>query len=79
MAKGDWYYCLEHKKVEPYEGCRSADRLGPYPSAEAAEAALEIARARNEAWENDPRFRDDDENDESEEDDQTGSWNPLQG
>jgi len=29
MAHGEWYWCLKHHAVEPYEGCRSEERLGP--------------------------------------------------
>ena len=47
--ENEWYYCLKHNAVEPYEGCRSADRLGPYPDKETAGRALEIARERTEA------------------------------
>ena len=59
MADGEWFYCLDHKTVEPYQGCKSANRLGPYPSREAAEAALETVSERNEDWHNDPRGHDD--------------------
>ncbi|MGO1972398.1 MAG: hypothetical protein ACTH2Q_05505 [Propionibacteriaceae bacterium] len=59
MADGEWYYCLDHKTVEPYQGCKSANRLGPYPSREAAEGALETVSERNEDWDNDPRWNDD--------------------
>ena len=41
MAQGDWYYCLDHHTVEPYEACRSETRLGPYPTAADAAHALE--------------------------------------
>lgn len=44
-----WYFCLRHQAVEPYDGCRDADRLGPYPDPETAARALEIARERTEA------------------------------
>lgn len=64
MAQGQWYYCLQHRAVEPYEGCRSETRLGPYPTRDAAIAALDTVQARNEAWDNDPRFNDDDEDDD---------------
>ena len=30
MADGEWYWCLKHHAVEPYDGCRSEERLGPY-------------------------------------------------
>lgn len=44
-----WYYCLRHQRAEPYEGCRDADRLGPYPDRETASRALDIAKERTEA------------------------------
>ncbi|PVZ14152.1 hypothetical protein [Actinomycetospora cinnamomea] len=47
--ENEWYYCLKHHRVEPWDGCRAADRLGPYPDPETAEHALEIARQRTEA------------------------------
>jgi hypothetical protein len=46
MSEEEWYYCLKHGTVEPREGCRAADRLGPYPDRETAGRALEIARER---------------------------------
>ncbi|MFC5993251.1 hypothetical protein ACFQE5_03375 [Pseudonocardia hispaniensis] len=49
MGGEKWYYCLEHHRVEPREGCRAEDRLGPYPDRETAARALEIARERTEA------------------------------
>ena len=68
-----WWYCLTHKAVEPYEGCKADDRLGPYPSRQDAEQALERAAARNEEWENDPKFNDPVED----EDDDTEGWGPF--
>ncbi len=59
MAQGEWYYCLDHHAVEPYEGCKSATRLGPYATPADAAHALEKVAERNEDWENDPRFNDD--------------------
>ena len=47
--ENEWYYCLKHNAVEGYDGCRSADRLGPYPDKETAAHALEIAEQRNKA------------------------------
>ncbi|WP_020573258.1 hypothetical protein [Actinopolymorpha alba] len=55
-----WFYCLRHHRVEPFEGCKAADRLGPYPSVAEAEGALEKVAQRNENWDNDPRWNDDD-------------------
>ena len=74
MAEGQYYWCLEHHRVEPYEGCRAADRLGPYDTADEARHALETVQQRNEQWENDPRFNDDE--DESDDDDDEG-WGPF--
>lgn len=59
MTEGPWYYCLTHHAVEPYEGCKSDNRLGPYDTAADAANALEKVRQRNEEWETDPRFNDD--------------------
>jgi hypothetical protein len=50
MQEAQWFYCLKHRSVEPREGCRAEDRLGPYPDPETAARALEIARERTEAW-----------------------------
>jgi hypothetical protein len=61
MTEGRYWFCLEHHRVEGEQGCRSADRLGPYDTAEEAARALEKARERTEAWEHDPRWQDDDE------------------
>jgi hypothetical protein len=55
----EFWYCLNHHAVEPREGCRNADRLGPYPTAEAASHALEKVAERNEDWDNDPDWNDD--------------------
>lgn len=57
----EYWYCLKHQTVEPRAGCRNADRLGPYPTAEAAARALETVAERNQAWDNDPRWNDRDE------------------
>jgi hypothetical protein len=49
MSDEQWYYCLKHHTVEPRDGCRAADRLGPYPDKATAARALEIAHERTEA------------------------------
>ncbi len=54
-----YYYCLEHHTVEAEDGCRAADRLGPYSSRQEAERALDKVRERNEEWDNDPAWNDD--------------------
>jgi hypothetical protein len=58
MSDEQWYYCLKHGTVEKAEGCRAADRLGPYPDRESAAHALELAHQRtaandaaDDAWE----------------------------
>jgi hypothetical protein len=60
-----YWFCLKHHTVEGPEGCPNKDRLGPYASRGEAERALEKVEQRNEAWEHDPRWNDDDA-DESE-------------
>jgi hypothetical protein len=45
-----WYYCLKHHAVEGAVGCRAKDRLGPYPTREEAEHALEKVKERNDQW-----------------------------
>ena len=57
MAEEYWY-CLKHHAVEPREGCKNADRLGPYPTREEAGRALEKVQQRNEAWDDDPAWND---------------------
>lgn len=55
----EWYYNLVTGQVEQYEGGKAVDRLGPYATREEAQQALEHAQERNDAWDNDPRYRDD--------------------
>jgi hypothetical protein len=46
-----WWFCLKHHTVEDDEGpCPGKDRLGPYPTREAAEHALEKVAERNREW-----------------------------
>jgi hypothetical protein len=63
-----FWYCLDHHRVELPDGCHNSHRLGPYPTEADAERALEKVKERNEAWDNDPRFKDDLVNDEHLED-----------
>ncbi|MGW6458188.1 hypothetical protein ACWF94_20135 [Streptomyces sp. NPDC055078] len=55
---GEWYYCLQHKKVEEGPECPAKDRFGPYGSPEEATRAMETARERNLSWETDPKWHD---------------------
>ena len=51
MTDAEWYWCLQHRAVEPADGCRAEHRLGPYASYDAAAGALDTVQARNERWE----------------------------
>lgn len=55
---GEWYYCIKHAKVEEGPECPARDRLGPYATRREAANALETAKTRNQAWENDPNWND---------------------
>lgn len=69
MADEEWFWCQRHQRAEPApQACRALDRLGPYSSKHAAENWRERADARNEAWEEQDRAwegEDDDENESS--------------
>lgn len=58
MGKGDWYYNLDTRQVEPYEADKEANRLGPYKTQDEAAHAMERFHQRQEEWDNDPRFND---------------------
>ena len=49
-----WYFCLEHHRVEPQDGCKPSERLGPYATREEAARALEKVEERNAEWDSDP-------------------------
>ena len=57
MADGDWWFDLNTKQaVQDDKAGKAGDRLGPYPSREAAERALETVHQRNESadrWDDD--------------------------
>ncbi len=42
----NYYWCLEHNKVEESLGCGSTTRIGPFATAAEAAGALERARKR---------------------------------
>ncbi|MCL3836646.1 hypothetical protein [Aeromicrobium duanguangcaii] len=54
-----YYYCLKHHAVEGDHGCKAADRMGPYETEDEASRALEIAREKTKAWDEDPKWNDD--------------------
>jgi hypothetical protein len=55
-----WFYCLEHRTVEPADGCQVTVRIGPFTTREEAARALEIVEKRNQAWDNDPNWAEED-------------------
>ena len=59
-SNSTWFFCLDHKAVEPEDGCRAAVRLGPYPTREEAARALETVEQRNDEWDNDPAWNEED-------------------
>ena len=54
----EFWFCLTHHAVEGEEGCRNQDRLGPYATYEEASRALDKVQERNEDWDNDPAWND---------------------
>jgi hypothetical protein len=58
MSSGNYWFCLTHHRVEGDDGCKNADRLGPYDSEAEAGRALEKVQERNEQWDNDPAWND---------------------
>lgn len=60
MAEDQWWFDLNTKSaVQDRKAGRAADRLGPYPSKEAAEQALTKVEERNAAYDADPDWKDD--------------------
>lgn len=60
MADGDWWFDLNTKSaVQDTKAGKAADRLGPYPSREAAEQALAKVEERNASYDSDPGWKDD--------------------
>ncbi len=58
LGEPEFWFCLKHHPVEPREGCKAKDRLGPYPTEAEAARALEKVEERNEEWDNDPNWND---------------------
>jgi hypothetical protein len=52
MSEGQtsWWWCLKHDRVEGDDGCSFTDRLGPYPTPEAAANWKEQFAERNARW-----------------------------
>jgi hypothetical protein len=51
----EWFFCLKHHTVEPEDGCKATERLGPYPDRESAAQALESVHDREERLEEEDR------------------------
>lgn len=48
----DWYWCQKHETAEQgSDACRALNRLGPYPSEEAARNWKERHESREDRWE----------------------------
>lgn len=47
---GTFWYCMTHRGVEPYHGCRNADRLGPFPTETEAAHALQTIAERERRY-----------------------------
>ena len=58
-----YWFCVKHHRVEGAEGCKIIDRLGPYATEAEAARALQKVEERNEEWDNDPTWNDDDVDD----------------
>jgi hypothetical protein len=53
---GQWYWCLDHNRVEEAsEACRPDRCMGPYETREEARNWREKVEARNEAWDEEDR------------------------
>ena len=53
---GGWYWCVQHGRVEGEDdACAADDRMGPYPSEDAARNWRQLAEAREEKWKADDR------------------------
>jgi hypothetical protein len=63
MSESGFWFCLKHHTVEGPEGCPNKDRLGPYATQAEAARALDTVEQRNEAWEHDPAWNDDEADD----------------
>ena len=49
MNDGEWWFNLRTQQVEEGQGDPNSERLGPYPTRDEAQGALERMRARNSA------------------------------
>ena len=47
---GEYWFCMEHRRVETLEETDSANRIGPFATADAAAHALETIAEREKAY-----------------------------
>ncbi|GAA1394504.1 hypothetical protein [Luteococcus peritonei] len=80
MSDEQWYWSLKQHRVVRGDEEKAAHRLGPYATREEAARAVDEVAQRNEAWDNDPRFNDEDETEQAEEeqgDEPSEGWGPF--
>jgi hypothetical protein len=46
----EYWYCMDHRRVEKFEDTDSKNRIGPFPTAEAAAHALQTIAEREKAY-----------------------------
>lgn len=51
--EGTFWFCLEHHVVEPFDGCGSQNRIGPWATHEAAANALSTIAERERRYDAD--------------------------
>ena len=45
-----FWYCQKHRTVEPFHGCGSTERIGPFDTEAEAAAALQTIAARERTY-----------------------------
>lgn len=48
--ENSFWYCLKHHRVEGYDGCKNADRIGPFATEAEAGRALQTVAERNKRY-----------------------------
>jgi len=49
--EGTYWFCLEHHEVEPFKGCGSQNRIGPFDTSTDAANALDTIAERERRYE----------------------------
>ena len=47
---GTYWFCQEHRTVEPFDGCGSRQRIGPFDTPAEAAKALDTIAERNRRY-----------------------------